>query len=94
VGTGSLRGIPFLPRLRERFAIWPFDEPRLALLLEIYPRLFRGRDDAYANEHARDAAVSALALGRWKGDWRRLPRDPRYALEGRIWHSGAVSAAG
>src|SRR5205085_11372920 len=23
VGTGSLRGMPFLPRLRERFAIWP-----------------------------------------------------------------------
>jgi hypothetical protein len=90
VGPGSLRGMPFLPRLRERFAIWPFDEPRLPLLLEIYPTLFRSREDEYPNEHARDAAVSALALSRWRGEWRRLPRDPRYALEGRIWQAGIV----
>jgi len=93
VGTGSLRGIPFLPRLRERFAIWPFDEPRLPLLVEIYPRLY-ARDGAYPNEHARDAAAAALAMSRWAGDWRRLPRDPAYALEGRIWHEGLVLAAG
>jgi hypothetical protein len=43
VGTGTLRGIPFLPRLREAgFAIWPFDEPRLPMLIEIYPRLLTG----------------------------------------------------
>jgi hypothetical protein len=93
VGTGSLRGIPFLPRLRERFAIWPFDEPRLPLLVEIYPRLY-ARDGAYPNEHARDAAAAALAMSRWAGDWRRLPRDPAYALEGRIWHEGLVLAGG
>ena len=93
VGTGSLRGIPFLPRLRERFAIWPFDKPQLPLLVEIYPRLY-ARDGTYPNEHARDAAVSALAMSRWAGDWRRLPCDPGYALEGRIWHSGVVSADG
>jgi hypothetical protein len=90
VGTGSLRGIPFLPRLRERFAIWPFDEPRLPLLVEIYPRLYRTEDGEYANEHARDAAATALAMSRWAGDWRRLPRAPEYALEGRIWHEGLV----
>jgi hypothetical protein len=128
VGTGSLRGIPFLPRLRERFAVWPFDEPRLPLLVEIYPRLylpshgstgqFRRRsgqsprllmvgtasgasarlylDGAreYPNEHARDAAAAALAMSRWTGDWRRLPRDPAYALEGRIWHEGLVHGGG
>ena len=93
VGTGSLRGIPFLPQLRERFAIWPFDEPRLPLLVEIYPRLY-ARDGAYPNEHARDAAVSALAMSRWRSDWRRLPHDPAYALEGRIWHAGVVTGGG
>jgi hypothetical protein len=32
-----------LPRLRENgFSIWPFDEPRLPLLVEIYPRLLTG----------------------------------------------------
>ena len=94
VGTGSLRGMPFLPKLREHFAIWPFDEPRLPLLVEIYPSLYSGERDGYRNEHARDAAASALALSRWAGDWRRLPRDPEYALEGRIWQEGLVLGHG
>jgi hypothetical protein len=94
VGTGSLRGMPFLPRLRKRFAIWPFDEPRLPLLVEIYPRLHLDGTGDYPNEHARDAAAAALAMSRWPGDWRRLPRDPEYALEGRIWHEGLVLEGG
>ena len=94
VGTGSLRGIPFLPRLRERFTIWPFDRPRLPLLVEIYPRLHLDGTGDYPNEHARDAAVAALAMSRWAGDWRRLPCDPVYALEGRIWHAGVVTGGG
>jgi hypothetical protein len=95
VGTGSLRGMPFLPRLRERFAIWPFDVPRLPLVVEIYPRLhLMDVDGDYPNEHARDAAAAALATSRWAGDWTRLSRDPRYALEGRIWHDGLVHERG
>jgi hypothetical protein len=90
VGTGSLRGMPFLPRLRERFAIWPFDEPRLPLLVEIYPRLHLDGSEQYESEHARDAAAAALAMSRWPGDWSRLPREPAYSLEGRIWHDGLV----
>ncbi len=40
VGTGSLRGMPILRRLRgEGFAIWPFDAPVRPLVVEIYPRL-------------------------------------------------------
>ena len=43
VGTGSIRGMPFLPRLRSAgFAIWPFDAPGSATVLEIYPRLLTG----------------------------------------------------
>ena len=43
VGTGSLRGMPFLLTLRAAgFAIWPFDPPRFPLVVEIYPRLFTG----------------------------------------------------
>jgi hypothetical protein len=94
VGTGSLRGIPFLRRLRERFAIWPFDASRPPVVVEIYPRLHRSAAGDYPNEHARDAAVSALAMSRWPGDWRRLPRDPAYSLEGRIWHDRLVLAGG
>jgi len=43
VGTGSIRGMPHLIRLREAgFAIWPFDAPRRPLVVEIYPRLLTG----------------------------------------------------
>jgi hypothetical protein len=111
VGTGSLRGMPLLRRLREHgFRIWPFDEPAFPLAVEIYPRLLTGavvktdaaarvaylerhpelepgfRLLAAADENAFDAAVSALAMAAWPGDWASLPRDPEYALEGAIWH--------
>jgi hypothetical protein len=47
VGTGTLRGIPMLHRLRRAgFRIWPFDAPAIGggrpLLVEIYPRLLTG----------------------------------------------------
>ena len=43
VGTGSLRGMPILKRLREAgFAVWPFDEARFPLVVEIYPRVLTG----------------------------------------------------
>jgi hypothetical protein len=43
VGTGSLRGMPLLHRLREHgFRVWPFDEPAIPLVVEIYPRLLTG----------------------------------------------------
>lgn len=43
VGVGSIRGMPLLARLRRAgLAIWPFDEPRAPLVVEIWPRLFIG----------------------------------------------------
>jgi hypothetical protein len=43
VGAGSLRGWPFLHRLRGAgFSVWPFETARLPLLVEIYPRLLTG----------------------------------------------------
>jgi hypothetical protein len=43
VGTGSLRGMPYLAQLRAAgFAVWPFDEPASATVVEIYPRFFTG----------------------------------------------------
>jgi hypothetical protein len=43
VGTGSLRGMPVLKRLRDAgFAVWPFDPPRWPLVIEIYPRVLTG----------------------------------------------------
>lgn len=43
VGTGTIRGMPFLMRLREEgCAVWPFDKLRQPLLVEIYPRALTG----------------------------------------------------
>jgi hypothetical protein len=44
VGTGSLRGMPYLRELQDAgFAIWPFDAPRLPMVVEIYPRYLTGK---------------------------------------------------
>ena len=66
VGTGSVRGFPFLTRLRAAgFTIWPFDEPAVApVAVEIYPRSLTGvvvkRDTAarlaYLDERFPDLA--------------------------------------
>lgn len=43
VGTGSVRGMPHLARLRTAGAsIWPFDDAGPLTVVEIYPRLFTG----------------------------------------------------
>jgi hypothetical protein len=44
VGTGSIRGMPFLSDLQQAgAAIWPFDQPQhWATVCEVYPRLWTG----------------------------------------------------
>ncbi len=43
VGTGSLRGMPLLRRLRDAgFRVWPFDAAGAPLVVEIWPRLLTG----------------------------------------------------
>jgi len=65
VGTGSIRGIPLLARLRTAgFAIWPFNPSSLPLVLEIYPRALTGpvvKSDAAARRRYLDA-------WEWPGD--------------------------
>lgn len=52
VGTGSIRGFPFLKRLRDHgFSIWPLDPPKPPILVEIYPRALTG---AVAKGNAED----------------------------------------
>lgn len=59
VGTGSIRGMPLLARLRQAgFAIWPFNPPSLPLVVEIYPRALTGpvvKSDAAARRRYLDA---------------------------------------
>ncbi len=60
VGTGSIRGMPFLARLHDAgFSIWPFDEPGWPCVIEIYPRLLTGavrKSDQQAREEYLRAA--------------------------------------
>lgn len=58
VGTGSIRGMPHLTKLRAGpFSIWPFHEVRLPLVIEIYPRLLTG-DVIKADFDAREAYLA------------------------------------
>jgi len=70
VGTGTLRGIPLLARLRTAgLRIWPFDAPRQGqpLLVEIYPRLLTG-EVSKGNADARKAYLA-----------NKRKNDPAYA---------------
>jgi hypothetical protein len=66
-GTGSLRGMPMLARLRKAgWSVWPFDPPRLPLLVEIYPRLLTGpviKSDPAARARYLDAEEYACLPG-------------------------------
>ena len=91
VGTGTIRGLPLLDRLaRAGFSIWPFEDARPPVVVEIYPRLFRhahaaARPLARGSPHAFDALISAEVMSTRVEEIRTLRRDPEYALEGRIW---------
>jgi hypothetical protein len=64
VGTASLRGIPYLLKLREAgFAVWPFDAPALErspMVVEIYTRLMTGA----VNKSSEGARTEYLAKRR------------------------------
>ena len=65
VGTGSIRGMAVLARLRrEGFAIWPFDPPSWPRVVEIYPRLLTGAVRK-SDPTARGAYLEARA---WPGN--------------------------
>lgn len=58
VGTGSVRGMPHLTRLREAgVAVWPFDDAGAATVVEVYPTMFSGR--ARRSADARREAAGA-----------------------------------
>lgn len=82
VGTGSLRGMPQLARLQDAgFAIWPFDRPRLPLVVEIYPRYLSGAVDK-SNGAARALYLEA-----------HLASEPRALLEQAASCEDAFDAA-
>ena len=64
IGAGPLGRWLAMAAARAGFAVWPFDEPRLPVVVEIYPRLFTGRtrvSDAQARaEHLRNDRLADL----------------------------------
>jgi hypothetical protein len=62
VGTGSLRGQPYLLALREAgFSVWPFDPPVSPAVVEIYPRALTG-PVRKSDQTARRARLLAEAM--------------------------------
>ena len=64
VGTGTVRGMPFLAELHDAgFSIWPFDPPGLPTVVEIYPRALTGpvrkRDAADRCRYLADLGLPA-----------------------------------
>ena len=81
VGTGSLRGMPFLPVLRRAgFALWPWDDGAPRMALEIYPRMLTG-PVVKSSAAAREAYLA--------GD----PRVPPALLEAAVGSEDAFDAA-
>jgi hypothetical protein len=71
VGTGSLRGIAFLPKLRKAgFAIWPFDRPIKKVLVEIYPRLLT-KEVTKSNQQGRIDYLSRSEFQSLPAEWRQ-----------------------
>jgi hypothetical protein len=92
VGAGSVRGMPFLARLRDAgFSIWPFDPPGERTVLEIYPSVLRRivslEELDFDNEHERDAVLSAAAMWLHRESFADLTpaNDPLTMLEGVVW---------
>jgi Protein of unknown function (DUF429) len=85
VGTGSLRGMPWLQRLRERgFAIWPFDAVGACTAFEVYPSL-------YATVTTNDEAGRAAHLAQWPSTVL-APRDREAAIASDDAFDAVVSA--
>jgi hypothetical protein len=65
VGTGSLRGMPWLARLRARgFSIWPFDAVGARTAFEVYPSLYAAvstNDRAGRAAHLAELPSTVLA---------------------------------
>jgi NTP pyrophosphatase (non-canonical NTP hydrolase) len=83
VGTGSIRGMPTLARLRRAgFTVWPFDEPRLPMAIEIYPRLLTGPVVKSAKEsRTRYLEVQFSALD---PRWRELGAETEDAFDALV----------
>jgi hypothetical protein len=89
VGTGSLRGMPLLLRLRDAgFSIWPFDVPAVTpVALELYPRRLYPEATCLAHLSKRSWSSRHAHLEQW------FPHHPRPLLERAAGSEDAFDAA-
>jgi hypothetical protein len=91
VGTASVRGMPWLAVLRrEGFSVWPFDPPRLPLVVEMWPRLLTG-PVVKSRLEARD---QYLAAARASGQLELSDEQQALATRSEDAFDAAVSASG
>lgn len=84
VGTGSLRGMPMLLRLREAgFSLWPFHAPGFPTAFEIYPRLFTGPVKK-SNAQERSAYLRRPAFENLQDNLRRLAAQSEDAFDALV----------
>jgi hypothetical protein len=90
VGTGSLRGMPVLARLRAAgFAVWPFDPPTPPVVLEAWPR------HSYGGPLVKsDAGARAAAAARLPAKWRETAIASEDAFDAAIMAVGLAAVAG
>lgn len=85
VGTGSIRGMPYLAELRRAgCAVWPFDPPGRVTVVEVYPRALTG-------EVTKSLAVARRAYLR-RLPWRMSEAQRRLAGASEDAFDAAVSA--
>jgi hypothetical protein len=85
VGTGSLRGMPHLPRLHQAgFGIWPFHPASAHTVMEIYPRLLTGPVHKRNREHRATYLQAA--------PWPIPPRFLERMLDSEDAFDAAISA--
>jgi hypothetical protein len=100
VGTGTIRGMPFLAELAARgWSIWPFDAPTARTVVEVYPARCGVEVEALTAQilpdawrplvemvrDAADATCAAVAMWRQQGALDGIERAAIDPLEGAIW---------
>ena len=91
VGTGSIRGLPFLADLRDAgAAIWPFDAPENGqpIVVEIYPRYFYGtgitNNGDITGRNSRRAYLAPEEYSRLEQHWRDIMIGNEHAFDAGV----------
>jgi hypothetical protein len=98
VGTGTIRGMPHLARLRaDGWSIWPFDPVGPRTAVEVYPRVaarLLGRTPPSTGRDVFDAEVAALAMWHRRDQLARVERTASMRREGCIWPTASAPTVG